>query len=60
MAFDAFVKISSIEGESQDARHNGWIEVMRYGFAISQRISRTASGCGGATAERSDFTDLVF
>lgn len=60
MAFDAFIKMSSIEGESQDDRHKGCIEVVRYGFVVSQRISRTASSCGGATAERADFSDMVF
>ena len=32
MAFDAFIKFSSIEGESKDDRHKGWIEVIKYGL----------------------------
>jgi hypothetical protein len=28
MAFDAFVKIDEIEGESRDEGHSGWIEVI--------------------------------
>lgn len=32
MAFDAFVKIQGIEGESEDERHQGWIKMIRYGI----------------------------
>ena len=32
MAFDAFIKFSSIEGGSNDDRHKGWIEVLKYGL----------------------------
>jgi len=39
MAFDAFIKISSIEGESRDSRHKGWIEVLKYGLGKRQRIT---------------------
>jgi type VI secretion system Hcp family effector len=60
MAFDAFIKISSIKGESQDFHHPGWIEVVKYGFAVGQQISRTTGSCGGATAQRSDFSEFVF
>ena len=27
MAFDGFIKFSTIEGESTDAQHSGWIEI---------------------------------
>lgn len=27
MAFDAFIKIDGIEGESMDDKHQGWIEI---------------------------------
>jgi type VI secretion system secreted protein Hcp len=30
MAFDAFLHIDSIEGESKDDRHKGWIEVLKF------------------------------
>jgi type VI secretion system secreted protein Hcp len=58
MAFDAFIKIDDIEGESTDEKHPGWIEVLDCGVGIKQKISRTASSAGGASAERADFHDF--
>jgi len=58
MAFDAFIKIDDIEGESTDDKYPGWIEVLDCGVGIKQKISRTASSAGGASAERADFHDF--
>lgn len=60
MAFDAFVQISGIEGESTDEKHQGWIEIIRFGVGVNQTVSTTASSCGGACAERADFEDFIF
>lgn len=60
MAFDAFIKVRSIEGESKDDRHKGWIEVIKYGVGQRQHISKAPSSCGGACAGRADFLNLVF
>ena len=60
MAFDAFIKVRTIKGESKDHRHKGWIEVLKYGVGQRQRISKAPSSCGGACAGRSDFFNLVF
>ena len=60
MSFDAFIKIDNIEGESADEKHQGWIEVIRYGMSLKQTVSRTASSVGGATAERAAFEDFNF
>ncbi len=60
MAFDAFIKITDIEGESSDSQHMGWIEVIFYGANMSQKISSTASSAGGASAERVDFDEFTF
>jgi len=60
MAFDAFIKIDGIEGESSDDRHTGWIEVIRYGWGIKQKASWTASSVGGGSSERADFSDFRF
>ena len=60
MAFDAFVKIDGIEGESTDNKHAGWIEVLEYGTKISQKVSATASSAGGAGVERADFAGFTF
>lgn len=58
MAFDAFLKIDGIPGESTDDKHKDWIEVLSYSYGVSQRASGSASTAGGATAERADFGDF--
>jgi len=60
MAFDGFIKIGEIKGESTDAKHTGWIEILDCGLDILQNISTTVSSAGGATAERADFSDFRF
>ncbi len=58
MAFDAFLKIDGIPGESTDDKHKDWIEVLSYSTGITQPTSGSASTGGGATAERAHFTDF--
>lgn len=60
MAFDAFIKIDGIEGESTDSKYQGWIELISYHGSMTQTVSRTASSVGGATAERVDFNSFGF
>lgn len=60
MAFDAFIKIDGIEGESADDKHAGWIEMLSYNTGVTQRSSVTASSIGGASSERADFQDFSF
>ncbi len=52
MAFDSFIKIDGIPGESTDEKHKEWIEIISYDHHIEQPASSTASSVGGATAER--------
>ncbi len=52
MAFDAFLKIDGIPGESLDSKHKDWIEILRFDHMMEQPASVTASSSGGATAER--------
>lgn len=58
MAFDAFIWIDGITGESKDAAHNDWIEVSSFNLSASQDISRTASSTGGATVGRVYLSDF--
>lgn len=55
MAFDAFIEIDGIEGESTDDKHAGWIEMNNFSTGLQQKSSTTASSVGGASAERADF-----
>ena len=59
MAFDSFLKINGIEGESTDDKHNGWIEISSYNHAVTQSASATASSVGGGSSGRSDFGHFV-
>jgi len=38
MAYDAFIKLDGIEGESTDKQHPGWIEILNYDLDVSQII----------------------
>lgn len=58
MAFDAFLQIEGVPGESMDAEHVDWIEILSFNSGLSQRSSASASSGGGASAERADFQDF--
>ncbi|MDD3482820.1 type VI secretion system tube protein Hcp [Azovibrio restrictus] len=58
MAFDAFLKVDGIPGESTDDKHKDWIEILSYHQGVSQPASATASSVGGASAERVNFGAL--
>jgi type VI secretion system secreted protein Hcp len=58
MAFDAFLKIDGIPGESTDDKHKDWIEILSYSMGVTQPTSGSASTGGGATSERAHFTDF--
>jgi type VI secretion system secreted protein Hcp len=60
MAFDGFMQLNGIEGESTDTKHKGWIEISDCNMEIMQRVSTTASSAGGASAEKADFSNLRF
>ena len=58
MAFDAFLKIDGVPGESTDDKHKDWIEILSYDWGASQPASGTASSSGGASTGRADFQDF--
>ncbi|MCP3928521.1 MAG: type VI secretion system tube protein Hcp [Bacteroidetes bacterium] len=60
MAFDGFIKIDGIDGESTDDKHAEWIEILSCDVKVSQKVSDTVSSAGGASAERADFSDFSF
>jgi type VI secretion system secreted protein Hcp len=60
MAYDVFIQIPGMDGESTDGRHRGWIEVTQFDFNVRQKVSQTASSAGGASAERADFSEFGF
>jgi uncharacterized protein len=60
MAYDVFIQIPGMDGESTDDHHRGWIEVTQFDFNVRQKVSQTASSAGGASAERADFSEFGF
>jgi type VI secretion system secreted protein Hcp len=55
MAFDAFLKIEGIDGESQDKNHTGWIEIDSFSWGVTNTGSVGGGGGGGGRAVAQDF-----
>ena len=58
MAFDCFLKINGVPGESTDDKHKEWIEILSFSHGVSQPASGSASSGGGRSAERCDHQDF--
>jgi len=57
MAFDAFLKLDGIAGESTDNKHKGEIEVLSFSWNIKQSIATSdGGGAGTGKAQVSDFS----
>jgi type VI secretion system secreted protein Hcp len=57
MAFDAFLKIDGIKGESADAKHKGEIDIMNFSWGMSQTgVSATGGGGGAGKVQMHDFS----
>ena len=56
MAFDAFLKLDGIKGESTDHKHKGEIDIMSFSFGMSQ-IGTSHTGSGGGSGKVT-FQDL--
>ena len=56
MAFDAFLKVEGVDGESNYSKHPKWIEICRQPFV--QPPSSTVSSAGGAGAGRVTMQDF--
>jgi type VI secretion system secreted protein Hcp len=55
MAVDFYLKVDGVNGESSDANHKGWIDIVSLGWGASQAAS--VSGGGGGSGKVS-FSDL--
>jgi type VI secretion system secreted protein Hcp len=58
MAFDCFLKIDGVDGESTDDKHKQWIELLSYSHGVSQPTSGAASSGGARSAQRCDHQDF--
>ena len=59
MAYDAFLKLDGISGESTDSQHEGWIEVLSFSWGETN-AGRGASAGGGGGAGKVSFQDFHF
>jgi len=59
MAYNMFLKIDGIDGDSQDANHKKWIEVQSYAHKMSQAAGGTLSAHGAHTGGRVDHEDFT-
>jgi len=58
MAFDAFLFVKDIDGESSDDKHQKWIEVLSFSHGVAQPASGSPSDRGGRSAERCNHNDF--
>ncbi len=59
MAFDGFLKISTIPGESTDEAHPQWIEILSFDHGLKQTSTGSVSTGGARTAGRVDHQDMI-
>src|SRR5262249_48697384 len=52
MATDTYLKIDGVPGESADAQHTDWIELLGFDHQFAQPASATESSAGGGTVGR--------
>jgi type VI secretion system secreted protein Hcp len=57
-AFDVFLKLDGIDGESNDAKHKDEIDIESFQWGLSQ--SGTFAGGGGGGAGKASFQDFSF
>lgn len=55
MAADVYLQIDGVNGESNDDKHKGWIEVESIDWGVAQPTAGTVSTAGGHTIGRAVF-----
>jgi len=59
MAYDAYLQIDGIKGDSADSVHKEWIEVESYSHGLAQAIGGSASAEGAHAGGRADHQDFA-
>lgn len=60
MAYDMFLMIDGVRGDSQDSKYSGCIEVESFEHGVSQPSGGAASAQGALAGGRVDHSDFVF
>ncbi|MDR2091768.1 MAG: type VI secretion system tube protein Hcp [Azoarcus sp.] len=58
MSHEIFVKIEGITGESKQAAHKGWVDVLDFSYSVTQSASMHTGGGGGVG--KADFGPVSF
>jgi type VI secretion system secreted protein Hcp len=58
MSHEIFAKLDGIAGESKQAAHKGWIDVLQFSYGVTQSASMHTGGGGGVG--KADFAPLMF
>ncbi|MDR1662080.1 MAG: type VI secretion system tube protein Hcp [Azoarcus sp.] len=58
MSHEIFVKLDGIDGESKQANHKGWIDVLDLSYSVTQSASMHTGGGGGVG--KADFGPVQF
>jgi len=56
MAFDAFLKIDGIPGESLDSKHKGEIDILSFSWGVTQAASQASGRVSSGRADVQDFS----
>jgi type VI secretion system secreted protein Hcp len=57
--FDAFLKVDGLDGESNDSKHKGEMEILSFHWGVTQQITGTTSSAGTFTGQRADLSPLI-
>ncbi|SMC22866.1 type VI secretion system secreted protein Hcp [Andreprevotia lacus DSM 23236] len=57
MAYDSYLKIGDVKGESTDDAHKDWIELYSFSLGISNPVT-VGSATGGLTAGKASFSSF--
>lgn len=57
---DAYLQIGDIKGESQDSKHQGWIEVSGVNWGVTQPRATAISTAGGHTSGKAEVHEVSF
>lgn len=59
MAFDTFIQIDSIKGESTDQKHKDWIEAFSFSHGVAQTGAGAISSAGARVSGKVDCHDFT-
>ena len=58
MAFDSYIQVEGIDGDSTDSAHEKWIEILSYSHNIQQVTGGSSSAQGGFAGGKCDHGDF--